>query len=304
MSCSRVRTGDHSHPAARGHRARRRRPAHRRHRDLRVLQGRHVGGRRRRGVQADLVALVRHVRPRPRVLPPARAGDRAGPVAPPGASARADARCCRRSSACGLVLVTVVLLAILAISPLIAADYFDGDWVMVIALMASFAAYAPAIIARGICSGIGPLQRLRHHHRQRRRRAHRHVRRPRRPRHRGRRRLRLRRRPGPARRPRLRRLPRRAAHRGRSGGDVEGGHAEPRLAAPRLGVRRRPPQRRPDRHHDARRARPGRAGHAVRLRRAARPHPAVHVPGRAGRAAPPPQPAWPPAASSASSAPG
>ena len=53
------------------------------------------------------------------------------------------------------VMVTVVLLAILAISPLIAADYFDGDWVMVIALMVAFAAYAPAIIARGICSGTG-----------------------------------------------------------------------------------------------------------------------------------------------------
>ena len=53
------------------------------------------------------------------------------------------------------VMVTVVLLAILAISPLIAADYFDGDWVMVIALMVAFAAYAPAIIARGICSGSG-----------------------------------------------------------------------------------------------------------------------------------------------------
>jgi O-antigen/teichoic acid export membrane protein len=53
------------------------------------------------------------------------------------------------------VMVTVVLLAILAISPLIAADYFDGDWIMVIALMVAFAAYAPAIIARGICSGSG-----------------------------------------------------------------------------------------------------------------------------------------------------
>ena len=53
------------------------------------------------------------------------------------------------------VLVAVVLLAILAISPLIASDYFDGDWIMVVALMVAFAAYAPAIIARGICSGSG-----------------------------------------------------------------------------------------------------------------------------------------------------
>ena len=50
-------------------------------------------------------------------------------------------------------LVIVVLFAILAASPLIASNYFDGDWVMLLALMASFAAYVPAIIARGICSG-------------------------------------------------------------------------------------------------------------------------------------------------------
>ena len=55
----------------------------------------------------------------------------------------------------GLVLVTVVLLAMLALSPVITSSYFDGDWVMMLALMASFAAYAPAIIARGICSGTG-----------------------------------------------------------------------------------------------------------------------------------------------------
>jgi O-antigen/teichoic acid export membrane protein len=54
-----------------------------------------------------------------------------------------------------VVLVTIVLLAILALSPLIAANYFDGDWVMLVALMVAFAAYAPAIIARGICSGSG-----------------------------------------------------------------------------------------------------------------------------------------------------
>ena len=55
---------------SRGHDPGRRRPADRRRRHLRVLQGRHVGRRRRRRVQADLVAVVRHVRPRPGVLPP------------------------------------------------------------------------------------------------------------------------------------------------------------------------------------------------------------------------------------------
>jgi O-antigen/teichoic acid export membrane protein len=56
------------------------------------------------------------------------------------------------------VLVAVVLLAILAASPLLATNYFDGDWVMVVALMVAFAAYAPSILARGICSGTGRFQ--------------------------------------------------------------------------------------------------------------------------------------------------
>lgn len=55
----------------------------------------------------------------------------------------------------GVTLVVVVTLAILALSPLIASNYFDGDWFMVIALIAAFAAYAPAHMARGVCSGSG-----------------------------------------------------------------------------------------------------------------------------------------------------
>ncbi|MGB0112500.1 MAG: hypothetical protein WBP59_04725 [Ilumatobacteraceae bacterium] len=55
----------------------------------------------------------------------------------------------------GAILTVVVALAILAASPLLATDYFDGDWFMVVALIASFAAYAPAHLARGICSGSG-----------------------------------------------------------------------------------------------------------------------------------------------------
>ena len=53
------------------------------------------------------------------------------------------------------VLVALVLIAILVLSPLIASHYFDGDWVMVAALMTAFAAYGPAHLARGICSGSG-----------------------------------------------------------------------------------------------------------------------------------------------------
>ena len=55
----------------------------------------------------------------------------------------------------GGILVAVVTLCILALSPLIATSYFDGDWFMVVALIAAFAAYAPAHMARGVCSGSG-----------------------------------------------------------------------------------------------------------------------------------------------------
>lgn len=53
------------------------------------------------------------------------------------------------------IMVSVVVLAILAASPFIASSYFDGDWVMVAALVATFVAYAPAHLARGVCSGSG-----------------------------------------------------------------------------------------------------------------------------------------------------
>lgn len=55
----------------------------------------------------------------------------------------------------GGFLVAFVTLAILALSPLLASAYFDGDWFMVVALIAAFAAYAPAHLARGVCSGSG-----------------------------------------------------------------------------------------------------------------------------------------------------
>ena len=55
----------------------------------------------------------------------------------------------------GTYLVVAVTIGILALSPLIATSYFDGDWFMVIALVLAFAAYAPAHMARGVCSGSG-----------------------------------------------------------------------------------------------------------------------------------------------------
>ena len=51
------------------------------------------------------------------------------------------------------MLAAIVVIGILAVSPWLATDYFDGNWMMVVALVAAFAAYAPAHLARGICSG-------------------------------------------------------------------------------------------------------------------------------------------------------
>jgi O-antigen/teichoic acid export membrane protein len=55
----------------------------------------------------------------------------------------------------GLILVALVVVVILGLSPLIVSNYFNGDWVMLVALIAGFMAYAPAHVARGICSGSG-----------------------------------------------------------------------------------------------------------------------------------------------------
>lgn len=55
----------------------------------------------------------------------------------------------------GAGLAAVVLAIILVASPAITSVYFDGDWVMLAALATAFVAYAPAHLARGICSGTG-----------------------------------------------------------------------------------------------------------------------------------------------------
>jgi O-antigen/teichoic acid export membrane protein len=55
----------------------------------------------------------------------------------------------------GFLLGGLVALAIICLSPLITSAYFDDNWVMLVALVVAFCAYAPAHIARGICSGSG-----------------------------------------------------------------------------------------------------------------------------------------------------
>ena len=44
----------------------------------------------------------------------------------------------------GVTLIVIVTLAILALSPLIATSYFNGDWFMVVALIAAFAVFGAA----------------------------------------------------------------------------------------------------------------------------------------------------------------
>lgn len=55
----------------------------------------------------------------------------------------------------GMAMVAIVVIVILVASPIITTSFFDGDWWMVVALVCTFIAYAPAHLARGVCSGSG-----------------------------------------------------------------------------------------------------------------------------------------------------
>ncbi|MFV0309032.1 MAG: lipopolysaccharide biosynthesis protein, partial [Desertimonas sp.] len=55
----------------------------------------------------------------------------------------------------GAGLTTIVAVGMLALSPLLTTELFAGDWWMMAALVCAFAAYAPAHLARGVCSGSG-----------------------------------------------------------------------------------------------------------------------------------------------------
>ena len=55
----------------------------------------------------------------------------------------------------GIMLAGLVVLAIVLLSPVITSNYFDGDWVMLVALVVAFVAYAPAHLSRGVASGEG-----------------------------------------------------------------------------------------------------------------------------------------------------
>jgi O-antigen/teichoic acid export membrane protein len=55
----------------------------------------------------------------------------------------------------GAILAVMATIALLAVGPWLADDYFGGDWVMVAALALSIVCYAPAHLSKGICSGSG-----------------------------------------------------------------------------------------------------------------------------------------------------
>lgn len=61
----------------------------------------------------------------------------------------------RKVATLGVVLASIVAVVILALSPVITHSYFDGSWVMLVALLVAFASYAPVHLARGIASGSG-----------------------------------------------------------------------------------------------------------------------------------------------------
>lgn len=53
------------------------------------------------------------------------------------------------------ILAAVVIVAVVSLGPALSAHFFAHNWVMVLALLVSFLAYAPAHVARGISSGTG-----------------------------------------------------------------------------------------------------------------------------------------------------
>ncbi|MFZ1489869.1 MAG: hypothetical protein WAS51_08000 [Ilumatobacteraceae bacterium] len=61
----------------------------------------------------------------------------------------------RRIVPLGLGMAAIVIVTVLGLSPWITREFFEGEAVVTVALVVAFAAYAPAHLARGICSGTG-----------------------------------------------------------------------------------------------------------------------------------------------------
>ena len=61
----------------------------------------------------------------------------------------------RKVAMLGALLAGLVIAVVLAFGGIITDSYFDGDWVLLLALVVAFASYAPVHLARGIASGSG-----------------------------------------------------------------------------------------------------------------------------------------------------
>jgi O-antigen/teichoic acid export membrane protein len=61
----------------------------------------------------------------------------------------------RKVALLGVVLAASVVAVVLIFGSTITHSYFDGDWVLLLALVVAFASYAPVHLARGIASGNG-----------------------------------------------------------------------------------------------------------------------------------------------------
>ncbi|MFZ4719425.1 MAG: hypothetical protein ACOYMR_08365 [Ilumatobacteraceae bacterium] len=61
----------------------------------------------------------------------------------------------RKVALLGAILAVSVIGVIMLFGSVITDNYFDGDWVLLLALVLAFAAYAPVHLARGIASGSG-----------------------------------------------------------------------------------------------------------------------------------------------------
>lgn len=61
----------------------------------------------------------------------------------------------RRVVLTGAVIAVITLVVVIALSPIITSEYFDGDWWMLAALTTSLVAYYPPHIARGVSAGMG-----------------------------------------------------------------------------------------------------------------------------------------------------
>ena len=61
----------------------------------------------------------------------------------------------RKVALLGGILAATVLVVVLAMGKLVTDAYFDGDWVLLLALIVAFASYAPVHLARGVASGSG-----------------------------------------------------------------------------------------------------------------------------------------------------